>query len=35
MAAYLIKMGIDYDLVDFDSKKAADLALEAGHRDLA
>jgi ankyrin repeat protein len=35
MAGTLIKMGADYDLEDFEHKKAVDLALEAGHRDLA
>jgi ankyrin repeat protein len=35
MAGTLVKMGADYELVDFESKKAVDLAMDAGHRDLA
>jgi ankyrin repeat protein len=34
MAGALLRLGADTDLVDFDQKKAFDLALDSGHKDL-
>jgi hypothetical protein len=35
IATYLVKMGADFDLVDFESKRPIDLAIEAGHKEIA